>query len=226
MDKEDLITNIFWADAKMVTSYSHFGDAVCFDTTYRKNKERRPFAMFIGVNHHKQTVIFGAALLYDETAEIFMWLFKTFTTAVSGKKLKTILTDQDAAMAKALASQWPETYHRLCIWHIYQNAAKHLSNVFERFREFSKDFSNCIYNYNEEGEFIDAWSDMLRKYDLENNEWLQKMYDLREKWDLVYGRETFCAHMTTTQRSESMNNTIKGYVNYKHDLLRFFEHFE
>ena len=40
------------------------------------------------------------------------------------------------------------------------------------------------------------------------------------------GRETFCADMTTTQRSESMNNAIKGYVSYKHDILRFFEHFQ
>ena len=68
-----------------------------------RNKDARPFAMFVGVNHHKQTIIFGAALLYDETTETFGWLFCAFTTAMSGKKLKTMLTDQDAAMAKAIA---------------------------------------------------------------------------------------------------------------------------
>ncbi|XP_062114158.1 protein FAR1-RELATED SEQUENCE 5-like [Humulus lupulus] len=226
VDVDDLITNIFWADAAMITSYFHFGDVISFDTTYRKNQEGRPFAMFLGVNNHKQTTVFGTALLYDETAETFMWLFDTFATAMSGKKPKTILTDQDAAMAKALSSQWPETYHRLCIWHIYQNAAKHLNNVFEKFREFSKEFSNCIYDYDEESEFVEAWNNMLIKYDLEGNDWLKQMYDLREKRALVYGRETFCADMTTTQRSESMNNAIKGFVSYKHNLLRFFENFE
>lgn len=85
----------------------------------KKNKECRSFAMFLGVNHHKQIIIFGAALLYDETAETFAWLFDTFAKTMSGKKPKTILTDQDAAMEKALESQWPETTHRLCIWHIY-----------------------------------------------------------------------------------------------------------
>ena len=44
----------------------------------KKNKEGRPFALFVGVNHHKQTIIFGAALLYDETSETFMWLFDSF----------------------------------------------------------------------------------------------------------------------------------------------------
>ncbi|XP_062114285.1 protein FAR1-RELATED SEQUENCE 1-like [Humulus lupulus] len=43
---------------------------------------------------------------------------------------------------------------------------------------------------------------------------------------MVYGRETFCADMMTTQRSESMNNVLKNYVSYKHDLVRFFQHFE
>lgn len=108
VESGDLITNIFWADGQMIADYVYFGDVyfgdvVCFDTTYRKNKEGRPFALFVGVNHHKQTVIFGAALLYDETAQTFMWLFDTFSKTMHGKKPATILTDQDAAMAKALA---------------------------------------------------------------------------------------------------------------------------
>ncbi|KAF1861706.1 hypothetical protein Lal_00026125 [Lupinus albus] len=115
VDEDDLITNIFWRDTKMMVEYSYFGDVVCFDTTYRKNKEGRSFAMFIGVDHHKLSTIFGATLLYDETAETFVWLFKTLATSMSGKKPQTILTDQDAAMAKALSLTWPETSHRLCI---------------------------------------------------------------------------------------------------------------
>ena len=38
--------------------------------------------------------------------------------------------------------------------------------------------------------------------------------------------EIFCANMTTTQRSESMNNHLKKYVSYQHSMLRFLEHFE
>ena len=49
------------------------------------------------------------------------------------------------------------------------------------------------------------------------------MFNLREKWALVYGRETFCADMTTTQRCETMNNVTKGYVSDKHNLFKFFE---
>ncbi|XP_020409148.1 protein FAR1-RELATED SEQUENCE 5 [Prunus persica] len=172
VDEDDLITNIFWADARMMVDCDYFGDVVCFDTTYRKNKEGRPFAMFVGVNHHKQTIIFGAALLYDETIQTFTWLFDTFVKAMSGKKPKSILTDQDVATSAALSLKWPETSHRLCIWHIYQNAAKHLSGVFEKFKDFSKDFSSCIYDYEDEDAFLNAWNSMLEKYTLVGNDWL------------------------------------------------------
>ncbi|XP_047320618.1 protein FAR1-RELATED SEQUENCE 3-like [Impatiens glandulifera] len=102
LDEDDLITNIYWFDAKMRADYSHFGDVICFDTTYRKNNEGRPIALFVGVNHHKQSIIFGVSLLYDEISISFEWLFDTFSKAMREKKSTTILTDQDAAMTKAL----------------------------------------------------------------------------------------------------------------------------
>jgi hypothetical protein len=42
-----------------------------------------PFAPLLGTNHHKHTIIFGAALLFNETIESFVWLFQTFLTAMS-----------------------------------------------------------------------------------------------------------------------------------------------
>ncbi|XP_058108888.1 protein FAR1-RELATED SEQUENCE 5-like [Magnolia sinica] len=226
VDEDDQITNIFWADAKSIMDYSYFGDVICFDTTYRINSYGRPFAPFIGVNHHKQTVIFGAALLYDETTESFKWLFETFLKAMSGKQPRTILTDQCAAMGNAIADVMPETYHRLCIWHIYQNAAKHLSNVFHGSKSFEYDFSRCVYDYEEEEEFLIAWNNMLEKYDLMQNKWLQALFKERNKWALVYGKNTFCADMKSTQRSESMNNVLKKYLSSKYNLLCFFTHYE
>jgi len=82
VDEDDLITNIFWTDSKMVADYEVFGDVVCFDTTYRKLNDGRPFGLLVGVNNNKKTTIIGAALLYDETAESFVWLFNTFLTAI------------------------------------------------------------------------------------------------------------------------------------------------
>jgi zinc finger SWIM domain-containing protein 3 len=91
LDCEEQITNIFWADAKMCIDYAHFGDVVTFDTTFGTNKEYRPFGVFIGFNQFRETVIFGAALLFDETRASFKWLFEAFLAAHGGKQPRTIL---------------------------------------------------------------------------------------------------------------------------------------
>ncbi|KAL8151543.1 hypothetical protein V2J09_021351 [Rumex salicifolius] len=219
MKAEDPISILIFKWMKMImVDYEYFGDVVCFDTTYRKHKDSRPIGLFVGVNHHTQTIGFGVVLMCDKRAESFEWLFNTFSKAMGDKVPKTILTDQDAAMAKALKIQWPEAYCRLCIWHIFQNTAIHL--------DFSREFSSCIYDHEYEDDFLDAWRKMLDKYEMQDNDWLERMFDIKKKWTMVYGRDAFCANMTTTQCSESMNNVIKHYVNHKGDLNSFFENFQ
>ncbi|XP_010273716.1 PREDICTED: protein FAR1-RELATED SEQUENCE 5-like isoform X2 [Nelumbo nucifera] len=226
LDQAELVTNLFWADAQMIVDYAHFGDVVSFDTTYRTNKKNRPFAVFVGVNNYRQTIIFGAALLYDETVDSFEWLFKVFLKTMGGKKPNTILTGDDATIEKAINLVFPESHHRLCVWHMFQNATKHLSGVFEKFSSFSQDFRSCVYDFDDVDEFENAWNDMINKYGLQDNDWLQTLYGKRHKWALVYGRQTFSAGTNTTQRSESLNSGLKKYLNIKYDLSSFLQHFE
>jgi zinc finger SWIM domain-containing protein 3 len=47
-------------------------DVVSIDTTFQTNKFEMPFAPLLGTNHHKQTIIFGAALLYNKTIPMFI----------------------------------------------------------------------------------------------------------------------------------------------------------
>jgi zinc finger SWIM domain-containing protein 3 len=118
MDREEQIANIFWVDAKMLTDYAYFGDVVSFDTTFETNKESRPFGIFVGFNHFRETVVFCAILMYDETFESFKWLFETFLKAHNGKQAKTIYTNQDAAMGKDVKEVFLEAWHGLCTFDI------------------------------------------------------------------------------------------------------------
>ncbi|KAF7839313.1 protein FAR1-RELATED SEQUENCE 5-like isoform X2 [Senna tora] len=186
LDAEDQITNIFWADAKMIVDYVCFGDMVSFDTTYRTNKKSQPFAPFLGFNHHRQTVIFGATLLYDDTSESFEWLFKTFLKAMCEKKPKTIFTDQDTAMTKAISVVLPESYHRLCTWHLFQNALKNVNHAFKKSDSFASDLRRCIYDYEYEEDFLNAWESILDKHDLFQNKLLDDMRykEIEAKYDM------------------------------------------
>ncbi|XP_020592329.1 protein FAR1-RELATED SEQUENCE 5-like isoform X2 [Phalaenopsis equestris] len=226
LDDDDKLTNIFWADSKSLEDFSYFGDVVCLDTTYKFNVHCRPFVSFVGVNHHKQITLFGAAFLYDDSVESFKWLFNTFGIAMRGKLPKTILTDESVAIGGALTMVWPETMHRLCVWQIYHSSMKHLNHVFQSSKTFAKDFSRCIYNSEDEDQFLLGWRSLLEKYDLRSNEWISKLFECRESWALPYGRHTFCADINSTLQSESFSSELKKYLTPQHDLLFFFRNYE
>ncbi|XP_059638835.1 protein FAR1-RELATED SEQUENCE 5-like [Cornus florida] len=111
LDNGAMITNIFWADAKMISDYGHFLDVVTFDTTYKLVHGNWPFAVFLDLNHHRETVVFGAAFIYDETTDYFGWLFNTFLKTLSHKAPSTILTDQDTMSRLSLSSDFGEHSH-------------------------------------------------------------------------------------------------------------------
>ncbi|XP_028054482.1 protein FAR1-RELATED SEQUENCE 6-like [Camellia sinensis] len=71
VNEEFHIRNVFWADARSWVTYEAFGDIVSFDTTYLTNKYDMPFALFIGVNYHGQSILLGCGLLPSESNDTF-----------------------------------------------------------------------------------------------------------------------------------------------------------
>jgi len=213
MDCEEKIANIFWADSKMIVDYAHFGDVITFDTTFGTNKEYRPFGMFVGFNQFRETVVFGAALMYDETFESFKWMFNAFLSTHNQKQPQTIFTDQDIAMGKAVAEVFSNAWHGLCTWHISQNAVKHLNSQDEESEDEEEssilsDFSSCMYQYEEKADFEEAFDAMRLK--VSKSTWLDSIYMLKHKWAECYMLNVFSIGMRSTQLSESLNNALKG----------------
>jgi len=229
LDNEEQITNIFWADAKMIIDYAHFGDVVTFDTTFGTNKEYRPFGVFVGFNQFRETIVFGAAILFDETCASFTWLFKAFLAAHNGKEPRTIFTDQDAAMGNAIREVFVDAWHGLCTFHIMQNAVKHLSNNKNDENEESHillDFSACMYNIEDKEAFEEAFDSMRNKVDKNKSSWLDSIYKFKEKWAECYMRDVFTLGMRSTQLSESFNSDLKQHLKSDFDIIRFLKHFE
>ncbi|KAG6727912.1 hypothetical protein I3842_02G147700 [Carya illinoinensis] len=193
--KEPGMGSCFWADARSRSAYQYFGDVVTFNATYLTNVYKMSFVLFSGVNHHHQTIMFGCALL----------------EAMLGRAPSTIITDDDKAMAKAIAVVLPNTNHRLCLWHILQKFPEHLAHVYKKISRLSK---------------RDEWVSILVKYGLACNDWMQNLYNQREKWVPAYLRTTFCAGMSTTQRSESMNKFFKNYVRSSTMVSDFVHQYE
>ncbi|XP_042978660.1 protein FAR1-RELATED SEQUENCE 5-like [Carya illinoinensis] len=216
----------FWADARSRAAYQYFGDVVTFDATYLTNIYKMPFLPFSIVNHHHQTIMFGCALLVNETAESYIWLLRTWQEAMLGRAPSTIITDDDKAMAKAIGVVFPNTTHRLCLWHILQKFLEHLAHVYNKFPDFQKDFRHCIHETITTDEFEQEWSSILGKYSLLDNDWLQNLYNRWDKWVPAYLQTTFCAGMSTSQRSESMNKFFKDCVRSSTMVSDFVHQYE
>ncbi|XP_015889513.2 protein FAR1-RELATED SEQUENCE 5 [Ziziphus jujuba] len=225
-DEDQCMSNIFWADPKARTNYTYFGDTVTFDTTYRSNRYRLPFAPFTGVNHHGQPVLFGCALLINESESSFVWLFETWLAAMSGRSPVSITTDHDRVIRLAVTQVFPESRHRFCKWHIFKECQEKLSHVLSEHPSFEAELHKCVNLTESVEEFESCWLSIIDRYDLREHEWLQSVYSNRRQWVPVYLRDAFFAEMSITQRSDSMNSYFDGYVNASTTLQLFVKQYE
>jgi hypothetical protein len=72
VDDDSRLQNVFWAHARSRAAYEFFGDIITFDTTYLTNRYDMPFAPFVCVNHHGQSILLGAGLISNENTETFV----------------------------------------------------------------------------------------------------------------------------------------------------------
>lgn len=227
VDEEDRLSSVFWVDTRSRIAYNCFSDVVAFDTTYHVNQYKMPFAPFTGVNHHKQSVLFGCALLADETESTFIWLFTTWLEAMSGQQPGLIITDYDSAIGRAVEQVLPQSRHRYCKWHIMSKMPREMGDIYSSLpRTFQVEFDRCINKSETPDEFESSWLVLLDKYNLRGNEWLQSLYIDRKLWVPTYVRDTFFAGMYATQRSTSVYSLFDGYVNARTTLQDFAEQYE
>ncbi|KAK4597375.1 hypothetical protein RGQ29_015069 [Quercus rubra] len=197
-EKDD--QNVFWADARSRATCEYFGNVITFDTTYLTNPYKMSFALFVGVNHHRQSILLGCGLISNENY-------------MSGRALKAIITNQDQAMKRAIEIVFPETKHRFCLWHIMKKIPKKFKG-YSQYEAIKRDIDRYVYVSLSRDKFED------------NNEWLQWLYYERHHWIPTYVKNTFWVVMSTTLCSESMNAFFDGYVGPKTTLKQFADQYD
>ncbi|XP_056169552.1 protein FAR1-RELATED SEQUENCE 9 isoform X2 [Syzygium oleosum] len=205
--------NIFWADATARMNYTHFGDAVTFDTTYRTNRHRVPFASFTGLNHHGQPVLFGCALIVNDLESSFIWVLQTWLHSMAGRHPVSITTDPDGVIQVAVSQVLPGTRHRFCKWGIFRDTQDKLADLYQSHPTFEFEFKRCINEAETIDEFEASWESLLQRYYITDKEWLQSIYSAREQWVPLFMRDTFFGDLGLAERSEGLNTFFDGYVN-------------
>lgn len=225
-DNDHTSGNIFWADATSRTNYSYFGDAVIFDTTYKTNRYKIPFASFTGFNHHGQPVLFGCALILNESESSYTWLFQTWLHAMSGRCPVSITSDPDQFIQVAVAQVLPETRHRFCKSAIFRETQEKLAQLYQSHPTFEIEFKKCINDTETIDEFESCWQSLLERYYVMGNEWLQSMYSARQQWLPVSMRDTFFGEISKSDGSEGLNLFFDGYVNASTTIQMLMKQYE
>nr|CAD1843587.1 unnamed protein product [Ananas comosus var. bracteatus] len=225
VDQENRMTNFFWRDGRSKLDYDAFGDVVIFDTAYRIEKYNLICAPLVGINHHWRNVLFGCAFLLDETAESYIWLLETFLEAMGGRHPKSIFTDHDQAISKAIEIVLPESRHRLGLWNILVNAKKNLGGIYSN-PNFISIFSICLDGCLDEIKFQSTWENMIKTFNLEENEWLNRLHETRANWCTAFGIDLFSAKMKSTQRSESTNSIFHQLLGTTLPPIKVIEFYE
>ncbi|KAL4318602.1 hypothetical protein GQ457_18G013120 [Hibiscus cannabinus] len=208
-DEKENLEKIFWCDGISRIDYKEFGQVLVFDTTYKCNEYNKPFVVLVGVNHHRNTVPFGCALIVNEKEDTYVWVLEQLIAAGDGYKPLTVITDRDKAMTNSISKVLPEAKHRLCLWHLLRNV-KLYGN-----RKFHEGFMKCVDKCRTQTDFEKAWKGLVCKHDCQDKKWAKDLYEDKEKWAEAYMQGDFYAAMRSTQHCESMHRTLKSLLDRK-----------
>ena len=139
---------------------------------------------------------------------------------MGNKKASVVVTDGDQAMCCAIREVLPDAAHRLYIWHIQKNASHELKN-----QQFNHDFANLMTSPIEVDVFEELWRSLIKKYNFQNNLWIQRLHADRKMWAEAYLKGIFFGGIRTTSRCEGMHSFLNAFVNNKLNMFEFVTQF-
>jgi hypothetical protein len=220
------VLSIFWSDGNSRRMYEMYGDCLSFDTTYKTNRYNLPFAPFVGVTGHGQNCLFACAIMQNETADCFKWLFNEFLDCMGQKAPVTIITDQCVSMGIAISEVFPNAVHRNCFFHIRKKADEKCGRTFATNENLYADFSDILCNSLTVEEFEFLWQEMIHKYDVGHVKYLKAMWKFRHKFVPVYFKNAFFPFIHSTARSEGTNSVFKDNVGSNFSIISFLGEYD
>lgn len=132
------------------------------------------FVVFSSVNNHNQTIVFATALVSKENEDTYVWLLEQILEAMERKPSISVITDGDLAVKNAIHRVFPNARHMLCAWHLLHNAISIVG-----IPDLMSYLKKCMLDDIEVSQFEETWNEMVTKFGLEENNWINELYDKR-----------------------------------------------
>ncbi|GKA86139.1 FAR1 DNA binding domain, zinc finger, SWIM-type, MULE transposase domain containing protein, partial [Tanacetum coccineum] len=175
------------------------------------------FVPFTGINHHNRCITFASGLLSDETVGAYKWLLEEFKNAFDSPLEQPI--QRDGKMEKKLIHVLREKREKM---------GSSVGTAICNKTDFKRHICDIIWTdqilpY----EFEREWEIMIKDFQLDDNKWLQDMFDIRESWIPTFLRDELMAGlMRTTFRSESENHFFGKWTSLHLTLVEFLSHYD
>jgi len=178
-----------------------------------------PFAPFVGVNHHDQSILLGCGFLSFEDTDAFVWLFKSWLCCMSYRPPVGIVTDQCRAMKIAVEVVFPNARHRWCLWHIMKKIPRKLQG-YHQYKEMKRGMKTVVYESTSVDDFLSSWANLINMFDLSTNNWLSTLFEERHLEKLELQRDKFGerekrgeSHMTKDMSSKHEKKVMTWLIN-------------
>ncbi|GKC00402.1 FAR1-related sequence 5-like protein, partial [Tanacetum coccineum] len=141
---------------------------------------------------------------------------------------KVVVTDQDPVMKNAIEEIFPDSRHRLCMWHIMKKLSGKVGPDLCNNANFKKRLCDIVWTDKIDLEVFESeWRSIMQYLALNDHKWLNKMYLMRSQWIPAYFRhEAMSRLMRTTSRSESENHFLGHLTNPDLTLVKFLSHYD
>ena len=217
-------------------------NVLLFDPTWGTNLYRWKLCMIATVSATGETVILAYALLEDETALAFEWVFKCVSQHLLSPP-SVVFSDHDDKIESALVRMkdngvWPAHKHFLCVYHISKNFFQHLRGLFlaegggklwkavhDRFWKITKNTDSrfCELFEAEWQALVDMVHATATNKDklVAELEWLKRLGVIAPRFVYCFTWATCTLGMHSTQRIESMQRVSKSvmHLNTRSKLL-------
>ena len=151
--------------------------------------------------------------MLKENTESYVWLFENFKKAM-GHEPYIIMTDQDPAVIVAIQQVFQTATHRFCMWHIMFKLSDKVDSKIYNTLKFKQEINALVWDSDiTKQQFEERWENSLEEFQLQNNEWLERMCRLRKYWILTFFNDIRIGGLIrTTSRSESQNTFFGGFL--------------
>ncbi|PKA64412.1 Protein FAR1-like sequence 6 [Apostasia shenzhenica] len=225
LDVEGRVRNVLWADARSRAAYQYFGDVVTFDTSYIEHKHKIPLVLFIGANHHGQSILLGCGLISEQVVENYTWLLRTWLTCVQGCAPSALITDESKVVKDAVSEVFPNTRHRICLWRMINNVKGKLKE-FREYKSIKRTLIKVVFDSSQVDEFEENWSKLIKGFGLEDNGYFCSLYEIRSLWVPAFLKDTFWAGMSIFHYKERISSFFEGHVYPETSLQEFLRNYE